>query len=46
MVDIGYVEAFMDWRLVYRDTPSLEPLADRVLAPEIAGKRTFMDRSG
>lgn len=37
----GYMETFMDWRLIYRDDSALERLASEVPAERIAGKRLF-----
>ena len=41
--DIGYMEAIMDWRLIYRDEPEMLELADALPRDEVASARTFRD---
>ena len=41
--DIGYMEAVMDWYLIYRDEEAMMELADACPAGEIASVRTFRD---
>ena len=41
--DAGYMEAMMDWWLIYRTAEQLESVADSIPANEIATKRTFND---
>jgi SAM-dependent methyltransferase len=42
----GYMEAFMDWMLIYRDEAELSALGARIRSEELAGCRTFGDRTG
>lgn len=42
--DIGYLEAFMDWRLLYRDESSLESLVDAIPSIRTRQSRTFRDK--
>lgn len=44
--DIGYMEAFMDWRLLYRDEAAMARLATGLPADELAKQRLFPDRTG
>lgn len=44
--DAGYMEAIMDWWLVYRTPEQLESVADSIPPNEIASKRTFSDPLG
>lgn len=46
LVDVGYMEAFMDWRLIYRDEHALAALAVEVPGAEIARQRVFRDTVG
>jgi SAM-dependent methyltransferase len=41
--DIGYMETFMDWRLIYRDGAELEEVASGLPPDQIGGMRTFRD---
>jgi SAM-dependent methyltransferase len=41
--DIGYMETFMDWRLIYRDETELEALASDLPPDRVGEKRTFRD---
>ncbi len=42
----GYMEAFMDWRLVYRDEATLRELTQQLAPSHIADIRTFLDPFG
>jgi extracellular factor (EF) 3-hydroxypalmitic acid methyl ester biosynthesis protein len=44
--DIGYLEAFMDWWLLYRDDDDMNRLLAAIPEAEIAGSRQFRDRHG
>ncbi len=44
--DVGYMEAFMDWRLIYRDAAAMERLTAGVPGPELAGCRISDDPTG
>jgi SAM-dependent methyltransferase len=44
--DIGLLEAFMDWRLIYRDDEALARLADGIPAWEVAARSITRDRLG
>ena len=44
--DIGYMEAIMDWRLIYRDEGEVEEFADDIPTDEIASKDMFRDEPG
>ena len=44
--DAAYMEACMDWRLVYRDEPQMEALLRRVPSREIADLEHFRDPGG
>lgn len=39
--DIGYMEAFMDWKLVYRNKNAMVNLASAIPKEQIAGIKTF-----
>jgi SAM-dependent methyltransferase len=41
--DVGYMEAFMNWKLIYRDTAAMERLAEGVPAKDLAAQRIFDD---
>ena len=41
--DVGYMEAFMDWFLIYRNEEQLRDLASGIPASELAGIRSWMD---
>jgi SAM-dependent methyltransferase len=41
LAEQAYMEAFMDWHLIYRDEAEMERVAVRVPASEIAGRRAF-----
>lgn len=41
--DRAYMEAFMDWWLIYRDETEMMSLADALPADEIASKRVFTE---
>src|SRR5207245_447931 len=43
---VGYMEAFMDWHLIYRALPTLEAVAAGIPAAAIADQRTFLDERG
>lgn len=44
--DIGYMESYMAWTLLYRTEADMEALAAEVPAGEIAGRRLFRDGPG
>lgn len=41
--DVGYMEAYMNWRLIYRDTAAMERLVAGIPAQALAGQRIFDD---
>jgi len=41
---IGYLEAFMDWHLIYRNEQEINELARAIPEQEVAGMRTFRDQ--
>lgn len=41
--DVGYMEAYMNWKLIYRDNPAMERIAHAVPEAEIASQRLFDD---
>lgn len=41
--DIGFMEAFMDWRLIYREEPEMHEIADAVPAERVARRRLYRD---
>jgi hypothetical protein len=43
IVEIGYVEAFMNWHIVYRDENDLAKLSENIPPESIATARTFRD---
>lgn len=43
LTDIGYMEAIMDWQLVYRDEDGMRLLADTLPPDRVASVRTFRD---
>jgi SAM-dependent methyltransferase len=44
--DIGYMEAIMDWRLIYRDEAAVARLAARIPREDIAARSIKRDPSG
>ncbi len=44
--DIGYMETFMQWYLIYRTESQLEDVAKEIPTNEIAEKRTFFEENG
>lgn len=44
--DRAYMEAFMDWRLIYRDERDMEGLLASIDPNEIAGRRIYRDPGG
>jgi extracellular factor (EF) 3-hydroxypalmitic acid methyl ester biosynthesis protein len=44
--DMAYLEAFMDWWLIYRDDGDMARLLGAIPESEIAGERLFRDRHG
>jgi SAM-dependent methyltransferase len=44
--DIGYMEAIMDWRLIYRTETEMARLSVRIPAAEIAEREMFRDAPG
>jgi extracellular factor (EF) 3-hydroxypalmitic acid methyl ester biosynthesis protein len=44
--DIGYMEAVMDWRLIYRDERAIINLAERIPSDDIVDRFTTRDRAG
>ena len=43
MVDIGYMDAFMDWRLIYRDEAQLVSLTEGINPSELFSRRVFRE---
>ena len=41
--DRGYMESFMDWRLIYRDHADMQAMADALPATDVADCRVFDD---
>ena len=41
--DSGYMEAFMDWHLIYRDHADMQALVDRLPSNAVAECRIFDD---
>ena len=46
VADAGYMEAFMDWRLIYRDHEDMRRLVESLPAHEIEDCQIFDDRDG
>jgi len=46
LIDIGYMEAVMDWKLIYRTETEAARFAARIPASEIAEQQTFRDQPG
>jgi hypothetical protein len=46
LVDIGYMEAFMDWNLYYRDEARLLALVESAAAGHLESTRTYRDPHG
>jgi extracellular factor (EF) 3-hydroxypalmitic acid methyl ester biosynthesis protein len=44
--DVGYIEAFMDWQLNYRNPTDMFSLTATVPEDDIADRRTFAEESG
>ena len=44
--DAGYMEAFLDWVLIYRDEPEVERFVEQIPVHEIASRRLFRDAPG
>ena len=44
--DIGVMESYMAWRLIYRDEAEMAEIAAAVPGGEVARQRTFRDRGG
>jgi extracellular factor (EF) 3-hydroxypalmitic acid methyl ester biosynthesis protein len=44
--EVGYMETFMQWNLIYRTEHELAALADEIPSSEIAIKRTFFEEHG
>jgi len=44
--DVGYMEAFMDWRIHYRDAAEMFALTNELPEGEIADRRTFAEETG
>ena len=41
--DIGYLETYMDWRLIYRDTSAMENLVEALPSGQVAEQKLFHD---
>lgn len=41
--DVGYMEAFMNWKLIYRDSAAMERLTAGIAGSTLAGQRIFDD---
>lgn len=44
--EVGYMETFMQWYLIYRTEHELVAVADEIPSSEIAIKRTFFEENG
>ena len=44
--DIGFMEAVMDWHLIYRDESAVAKLADRIPSSEVAARSITRDQMG
>ncbi|MEM9487444.1 MAG: class I SAM-dependent methyltransferase [Cyanobacteria bacterium P01_F01_bin.116] len=44
--DVGYMETFMQWNLIYRTESQLDDVAKAIPAAEIAQKQTFFEPNG
>jgi len=44
--DVGYMEAFMDWRIHYRNAADMFALTQQLPESEIADRRTFAEETG
>jgi hypothetical protein len=44
--DIGVMESYMAWRLIYRDEAEMEEIGAAVPEAEVASRRTFRDSGG
>jgi hypothetical protein len=44
--DVGYMEAFMDWKLEYRDANEMFGLTTVLPEHELADRRTFSEEGG
>jgi extracellular factor (EF) 3-hydroxypalmitic acid methyl ester biosynthesis protein len=45
-LEVGYMETFMQWNLIYRTEAELEAVAIDIPPTEIASKRTFFEQEG
>lgn len=46
LVDIGYMETYMAWNLIYRDETGMQEIAAGLPSAEVASARTFRDEHG
>jgi extracellular factor (EF) 3-hydroxypalmitic acid methyl ester biosynthesis protein len=44
--DIGYMETFMRWNLIFREEPEMDDLMDEIDKEEVSSQRTFRDCLG
>ena len=44
--EVGYMETFMQWYLIYRSETDLDAVASEISASEIASQRTFLEKNG
>lgn len=44
MIESGYMEAFMDWYMIYRDVNDMEKLSHGIPEDEIDNKKIFQDK--
>ncbi|MEM7796248.1 MAG: class I SAM-dependent methyltransferase, partial [Cyanobacteria bacterium P01_C01_bin.118] len=44
--DVGYMETFMQWNLIYRTESQLDDVAKAISASAIAQKQTFFEPNG
>ncbi|CAK0764179.1 hypothetical protein CCP2SC5_330022 [Azospirillaceae bacterium] len=44
--EAGYMEAFMDWHMIYRESDDMNRLVSCVHEPEISSKNIFKDPWG
>jgi extracellular factor (EF) 3-hydroxypalmitic acid methyl ester biosynthesis protein len=44
--DVGYMETYMDWRLLYRTPPAMSALVSDIAPESIGGVRVFVEEHG
>lgn len=45
IIDVGYMETFMDWKLIYRDPYDMEDMAEDIESSQIKYKHTFIEEN-